>query len=99
MKCRIMIDDENGLFQAELEKDKVVQDVIHNLREVLDMKKIGTYIIVTDCLNYNGCNLSFRGNAEKIAKQYDTLTHVIINKDPHILMRVISAWDERMKND
>lgn len=28
MKCRIMIEDENGLFQAELEKDKSVLDII-----------------------------------------------------------------------
>lgn len=95
MKCRIMIEDENGLFQAELEKDKSVLDVTHNLRNLLNMKKVGTFIITTDCANYNGCNISLHGNAEKIAKQYDALTHFLINEDPHILMRVISAWDER----
>ena len=97
MKCRIMIEDENGLFQAEMEKDKSVQDVVNNLRNILDMKKIGTFIIVTDCLNYNGCNILLHGNTEKIAQQYDALTHFMINKDPYILMRVISAWNERMK--
>ena len=97
MKCRIIIEDENGLFQAEMEKNEAVQDIINNLRSLLNMKKVGTYIIVTDCANYNGCICSVHGNAEKIAQQYDALTHFMIEKDPHILMRVISARDERMK--
>lgn len=97
MKCRIMIEDENGLFQAEMEKDKSVQDVVNNLRIILDMKKVGTYLIATDCANYNGCDLSVRGNAEKIANQYDALTNFMIQNNPGILMRVISAWDRRQK--
>ena len=97
MKCRIMIEDENGLFQAEMEKDKSVQDVITNLRNLLNMKKVGTYIILTDCANYNGCSISFHGNAEKIAKQYDALTCFIVEQNPEILMRVYSAWDMRTK--
>ena len=95
MKCRIIIKDENGLFQAEMEKDKSVQDIVNNLRIILNMKKIGTYIIVTDCANYNGCNISLHGNSEKIAQQYDALTHFMINKHQHILMHVISAWEQR----
>ena len=97
MKCRIMIEDENGLFQAEMEKDKSVQDVVNNLRIILDMKKVGTYLIATDCANYNGCEISVRGNAEKIANQYDALTNFLITKDPGILLSVISAWDRRQK--
>ena len=99
MKCRIMIEDENGLFQAEMEKDKSVQDVVNNLRIILDMKKIGTYIIATDCANYNGCNLSIHGNGERIAQQYDALTHFMIENDPEILMCVITAWDRRQKHE
>lgn len=95
MKCRIMIEDENGLFQAEMEKDKSVQDVVTNLRNLLNMKKVGTYLIATDCANYNGCELSIHGNGEKIAQQYDALTHFLISKDPEIIMRVIAAWDRR----
>lgn len=97
MKCRIMIEDENGLFQAEMEKDKSVQDVVNNLRIILNMKKVGTYLIVTDCANYNGCELSVHGNGEKIAQQYDALTHFMITKDPEILMRVMMAWEKRSK--
>ena len=99
MKCRIMIEDENGLFQAEMEKDKSVQDVINNLRIILNMKKIGSYIILTDCANYNGCNCSFHGNAEKIAQQYDVLTKYLVQNNPDILMRVITAWERRKSND
>lgn len=90
-----MIEDENGLFQAEMEKDKSAQDVVNNLHIILDMKKVGTYITITDCANYNGCDASVHGNGEKIAQQYDVLTHFLISKDPEILMRVISAWDRR----
>ena len=97
MKCRIMIEDENGLFQAELEKDKSVIEVTQNLRNLLNMKKVGTYLIATDCTNYNGCEISVRGNAEKIANQYDALTNFMIQNNPGILMRVISAWDRRQK--
>lgn len=99
MKCRIMIEDENGLFQAELEKDKSVIEVTQNLRNLLNMKKVGTYIILTDCANYNGCECSFRGNSEKIAQQYDVLTNYLIQNNPEILMRVIAAWESRTKND
>lgn len=95
MKCRIMIEDENGLFQVELEKDKSVQDVVNNLRIILDMKKVRTYIILTDCANYNGCSVSYNGNAEKISQQYDVLTKHLVEHNPQILMRVISAWDRR----
>lgn len=97
MKCRIMIEDENGLFQAELKKDRYVSDIISNLRDLLKMKKIGTYITITDCANYNGCGVSVHGNGEKIAQQYDVLTHFLISKDPEIMLRVISAWDRRVK--
>lgn len=97
MKCRIMIEDENGLFQAEMEKDKSVQDIVNNLRIILNMKKVGTYLIATDCANYNGCDVSVHGNGEKIAQQYDVLTHFMITKDPEIIMRVICAWEQRMK--
>ncbi len=97
MKCRIMIEDENGLFQAELEKDKSVLEVTQNLRNLLNMKEVGTYIIVTDYANYNGCNCTIRGNAEKIAKQYDAITNFILQNKPGILMRVISAWERRKK--
>ena len=99
MKCRIMIEDENGLYQAEMEKDESILEVTQNLRNLLNMKKIGTYIILTDCANFNGCRCSIKGNAETIAQQYDALTHFIINKVPHILMRVISAWNERIWNE
>lgn len=95
MKCRIMIEDEMDLFQAEMEKDKSVQDVITNLRNLLNMKKVGTYIILTDCANYNGCSVSYNGNAEKISQQYDVLTKHLVEHNPQILMRVISAWDQR----
>lgn len=81
MKCRIMIEDENGLFQAEMEKDKSVQDVVNNLRIILNMKKVGTFILTTDCANFNGCDLSVRGNAEKIANQYDVLTNFMIQNN------------------
>lgn len=97
MKCRIMIEDENGLFQAVMEKDESVMEVTQNPRSLLNMKKIGTYLIATDCANYNGCDLSVRGNAEKIAKQYDALTHFMIETDPGLMLRVISAWEQRMK--
>ena len=99
MKCRIMFEDENGLFQAEMEKDESVMEVTQNLLNLLNMKKIGTYLIATDCANYNGCDLSVRGNAEKIAKQYDALTHFMIENDPEILMCVITAWDRRQKHE
>lgn len=98
MKCRIMIEDENGLFQAEMEKDKYVSDIISNLRDLLKMKKIGTYITITDCANYNGCDVSVHGNGEKIAQQYDVLTHFLITKDPEIIMRVMMALEKR-KNE
>lgn len=97
MKCRIMIEDENGLFQAELEKDKSVIEVTQNLRNLLNMKKVGTYIILTDCANYNGCDVSVHGNSEKIAHQYDVLTNFMLQNQPGILMRVINAWDRRLK--
>ena len=97
MKCRIMIEDENGLFQAEMEKDESVMEVTQNLINLLNMKKIGTYLIVTDCANYNCCDLLVRGNAEKIANQYDALTNFMIQNNPEILMRVIAAWDRRTK--
>jgi hypothetical protein len=61
------------------------------------MKKVGTYLIATDCANYNGCELSVRGNAEKIANQYDALTNFMIQNNPGILMGVLSAWDRRTK--
>ena len=95
MNCRIMIEDENGLFQAELEKDKSVQDAVNNLRNLLNMKKVGTYIILTDCANYKGCCCSLQGNSEKIAQQYDVLTNYLVQNTPGILMRVLSAWDRR----
>ena len=95
MKCRIMIEDENGLYQAEMEKDESILEVTQNLRNLLNMKKIGTYIILTDCANYNGCNCSLKGNAEKIAQQYDVLTKYFVQNNPEILMRVITAWDQR----
>lgn len=98
MKCRIMIEDENGLFQAEMEKDKSVQDVVNNLRIILDMKKVGTYLIATDCANYNGCELSIHGNGEKIAQQYDAITQSMITNSPELIMRVMAAWDRR-KNE
>lgn len=97
MNCRIIIEDENGLFQAELEKDKSVTEITNNLRNLLNMKKIGTYIILTDCANYNGCSCSFKGNSEKIAQQYDILTNYLIQNNPEILMCVITAWDRRTK--
>lgn len=88
-----MIEDENGMFQAELEKDKSVLEVTQNL----NMKKIGTYIIITDCANYNGCYVSYNGNAEKISQQYDVLTKLLVEHNPQILMRVITAWNRRSK--
>lgn len=97
MSCRIIIEDENGLFQAELEKDKSVTEITYNLRNLLNMKKIGTYIILTDCANYNGCKCSFHGNSEKIAQQYDVLTNYLIQNNPEILMRVLNVWDWRSK--
>lgn len=99
MKCRIMIEDENGLFQTELEKDKSVTEVIQNLRNLCNMKKVGTYIILTDCANYNGCICSVHGNGEKLAGQYDTLTHVMADNYPEILLRVMAAWDRRSKHE
>ena len=63
------------------------------------MKKIGTYIILTDLANYNGCSFSLKGNAEKIADQYDVLTNYLIQNNPNILMRVITEWTRRKSND
>ncbi len=100
MNCRILIENKEGLYQVILDEEKKeVKDIITNLKNLLDMRKVSDFILITDCKNYNGCDISVHGNAEKIAKQYDALTQFMISKDPHILMRVISVWDERMKND
>jgi hypothetical protein len=94
-----MIEDENGLFQVEMKKDKSAQDIVNNLRIILDMKKVGTYLIATDCANYNGCELSIHGNAKKIAQQYDAITQSMIVNYPESIMRVMAAWDRRSKNE
>lgn len=99
MKCRIMIEDENGLYQAELEKDKNTLDIINNLRIILDMKKIETFIHIAGYETENGCHISVRGNAETIAKQYDALTQFMIKNNPEIIQRVICAWAVRTKNE
>ena len=100
MNCRILIEDKDGLHQVILDEEKKgSKDIITNLKIILNMRKVSDFILITDCKNYNGCDISVHGNAEKIAKQYDALTQFMISKDPHILMCVISAWDERMKKN
>ena len=43
----------------------------------------------------NNFDVSVHGNCEKIAQQYDVLTHFLITKDPEIIMRVMMAWEKR----
>ena len=51
------------------------------------------YIYMFDIKNARGCDLSVHGNSEKLSQMYDLLTHFLISKDPGIILRVISAWD------
>lgn len=98
MSYRIIIEDNKGLHQAILNETEGSKEVIHNINNILKMTDITDYIYMFDLKNENGCEMSVRGNAEKMANMYDTLTHFLITKDPEILLRVMAAWDRR-KNE
>lgn len=93
MSYRIIIEDQNGLHQAILNETEEAKDVIHNINNILKMSDITDYIYMFDLKNAEGCDVSIHGNAETLSKMYDLLTRFIITKDPGIILRVISAWD------
>lgn len=93
MSYRIIIEDQNGLHQAILNETEEAKEVIHNINNILKMTDITDYIYTFDVKNAKGCEISIRGNAEKLSQMYDNLTHFLISKDPGIILRVISAWD------
>lgn len=93
---RILIEDENGLHQAILNDTDESKEVVHNINNILKMSDVTDFIFVVDLKNYNGADVSVHGNSEKIARMYDLLTKFLIQMDPHIIMRVISAWDKGM---
>lgn len=93
MSYRIIIEDQNGLHQAILNETEEVKDVIHNINNILKMSDITDYVYMFDLKNADGCDLSIHGNAEKLSQMYDLLTKLLITKDPGIILRVISAWD------
>lgn len=93
MSYRIIIEDQNGFHQAILDETEEAKDVIHNMNNILKMHDITDYIYMFDVKNFNGCDMSVHGNAEKLANMYDLLTKFLINTDPGIILRVISAWD------
>lgn len=90
---RIIIEDEKGLHQAILNETEEAKEVIHNINNILKMSDITDFIYMFDVKNAAGCDMSVHGNAEKIAQMYDLLTHFLISKDPGVILRVISAWD------
>jgi len=93
MSYRIIIEDQNGLHQAILNETEEAKEVIHNISNILKMSDITDYIYMFDLKNADGCDLSVKGNAEKLSQMYDLLTKFLISKDPGIILRVISAWD------
>lgn len=93
MSYRIIIEDQNGLHQAILNETEEAKEVIHNINNILKMSDITDYIYMFDLKNAAGCDVSIRGNAEKLSQMYDLLTRFLITKDPGIILRVISAWD------
>lgn len=99
MSYRIIIKDNKGLHQAILNETEGSKEVIHNINNILKMTDITDYIYMFDVKNADGYDVSVRGNVEEIARMYDVLTKILITKDPGIMLRVISAWDRRQKND
>ena len=93
MSYRIIIEDQNGLHQAILNETEEAKEVIHNINNILKMHDITHYIYMFDLKNADGCDLSVQGNCEKLSQMYDLLTKLLISKDPGIILRVISAWD------
>ena len=93
MSYRIIIEDQNGLHQATLNETEEAQDVIHNINTILKMSAITDYIYMFDLKNFNGCDMSVHGNAEKLANMYDLLTKFLIKSNPGIILRVLSARD------
>ena len=93
MSYRIIIEDQKGLHQAILNETEEAKEVIHNIYNILKMSDITDYIYMFDIKNARRCDISIHGNAEKMSQMYDLLTHYLISKDPGIILRVISAWD------
>lgn len=93
MSYRIIIEDQNGLHQAILHETEEAKEVIHNINNILKMSDITDYIYMFDLKNANSCGLSVHGNCETLSQMYDLLTKFLISKDPGIILRVISAWD------
>ncbi|MBO5809844.1 MAG: hypothetical protein J6R32_03345 [Bacteroidales bacterium] len=95
MSYRIIIEDQKGLHQAILNETEEAKEVIHNINNILKMSDLTDYIYMFDLKNTDGCDISIHGNAEKLAKMYDLLTHFLMQKDPGIIVRVLAAWDKR----
>lgn len=91
MSYRIIIEDQKGLHQAILNETEEAKEVIHSINNILKMHDITDYMF--DLKNADGCDMSIHGNAEKLSQMYDLLTKFLITKDPGIILRVISAWD------
>lgn len=98
MSYRIIIEDQKGLHQTTLNETEEAKEIIHNINNILKMSDITDYIYVFDVKNANGCELSFRGNGEKLAQMYDQITKNFISIAPGIILRVISAWDNEERS-
>ena len=93
MSYRIIIEDQNGLQQAILNETEEAKEVIHNINNIMKRSDITDYIYMFDMKNADGSDLSDYGKVEKLSQMYDLLTKFLITKDPGIILRVISAWD------
>ena len=92
---RIIIEDSDGLYEGLLDKTDAADKVVKTLIDQLGMKQNYDYIIAIDAKDFNGMNLSIRGNGEKLAKIFYGIVHHMILNMPGVIERVLIAWDKR----